>query len=71
MNFTSKELQSASKLRDEKRDIYNSSIQLTNLYAQLENAEVQLSECGKVEAQIGEKTILSEKIKKAYEIKGE
>ena len=71
VNFTSKELQSASKLRDEKRDIYNSSIQLTNLYAQLENAEVQLSECGKVEAQIGEKTILSEKIKKAYEIKGE
>ena len=71
VNFTSKELQSASKLRDEKRDIYNSSIQLTNLYAQLENAEVQLSECGKVVAQIGEKTILSEKIKKAYEIKGE
>ena len=71
VNFTSKELQSASKLRDEKRDIYNSSIQLTNLYAQLESAEVQLSECGKVEAQIGEKTILSEKIKKAYEIKGE
>ena len=31
----------------------------------------RLSECGKVEAQIGEKTILSEKIKKAYEIKGE
>ena len=71
VNFTSKELQSASKLRDEKRDIYNSSIQLTNLYVQLESAEVQLSECGKVEAQIGEKTILSEKIKKAYEIKGE
>ena len=59
------------KLRDEKRDIYNSSIQLTNLYVQLESAEVQLSECGKEEAQIGEKTILSEKIKKAYEIKGE
>ena len=47
------------------------SVRIRLLYAQLENAEVQLSECGKVEAQIGEKTILSEKIKKAYEIKGE
>ena len=71
MNSATKELQSASRLRDEKRDIYNSATQLKTLYAQLEDAQAQLAECRKTEAQIGEKTILSENIKKAYDIKGE
>ena len=70
-NSAAEELQSVSKLRDEKRDIYNSATQLKSLYAQLETAQVQLSECMEVEIQIGEKAILAEKIKKAYEIKGE
>ena len=70
-NSAAEELQSVSKLRDEKRDIYNNATQLKSLYAQLETAQAQLSECMEVEIQIGEKAILTEKIKKAYEIKGE
>ena len=71
MNSAKKELESASKIRDEKRDIYNNAIQLKALYSQLETAISQLEECNVAEAQIKEKIILSDQIKKAYEIKGE
>ena len=71
MNSARKELENTLKIRDEKRDIYNSAAQLKNLYAQLEAATAQLTECNGAEPQIKEKVLLSDKIRKAYEIKGE
>ncbi len=70
-NSAKKELEAASKIRDEKRDIYNNAIQLNVLYSQLEKAVKQLEECRDAEVQIKEKITLSDQIKKAYEIKGE
>ncbi len=71
MNSAKKELEAVSKIRDEKRDIYNTANQLKALYSQLEKAVKQLEECRATEAQIREKITLSDQIKKAYEIKGE
>lgn len=71
MDSATEELTTVSALRDEKRDLYNSAAQLKNLYTQLEAAATQLARCREEEAGIKEKICLSEKITKAYEIKGE
>ena len=54
-----KDLDTLSKLRDEKRDAYTSASQLQGLYNQLEEALFELKACEDVEAQIKEKMLLS------------
>ena len=66
-----KDLDTLSKLRDEKRDAYTSASQLQGLYNQLEEALFELKACEDVEAQIKEKMLLSEHIRTAYEIQAE
>ena len=66
-----KDLDTLSKLRDEKRDAYTSASQLQGLYNQLEEAFFELKACEDVEAQIKEKMLLSEHIRTAYEIQAE
>ena len=66
-----KDLDTLSKLRDEKRDAYTSASQLQGLYNQLEAALLKLKACEDVEAQIKEKMHLSEHIRTAYEIQAE
>ena len=66
-----KDLDTLSKLRDEKRDAYTSASQLQGLYNQLEAALLELKACEDVEAQIKEKMLLSEHIRIAYEIQAE
>ena len=66
-----KDLDTLSKLRDEKRDAYTSASQLQGLYNQLEAALLKLKACEDAEAQIKEKMLLSEHIRTAYEIQAE
>lgn len=66
-----KELDVRSKIRDEKRDAHTSASQLQSLYHQLEAAMFELKACEEAEAQMKEKTTLSENIRTAYEIKAE
>lgn len=66
-----KDLDTLSKLRDEKRDAYTSASQLQGLYNQLEEALFELKACEDVEAQIKEKMLFSEHIRTAYEIQAE
>lgn len=66
-----KDLDTLSKIRDEKRDAYTSVSQLQGLYNQLEAALLELKACEESEAQMKEKGTLSDRIRTAYEIKAE
>ena len=66
-----KDLDTLSKLRDEKRDAYTNASQLQGLYDQLETALLELKACEESEAQMKENGILSDHIRTAYEIKAE
>ena len=66
-----KSLDLLSKIRDEKRDFYTNSKQLSDLYGQLEAATMKLEQCNAVEEQMKENMLLAERIRQSYEIKGE
>ena len=66
-----KDLDTLSKIRDEKRDAYTNASQLQGLYDQLEAALLALKACEELEVQMKEKETLSERIRTAYEIKAE
>ena len=66
-----KALENASRIRDEKRDIYTSTRQLQGLFAQKNAAEEALKMCQETEARVKEEEQLVGKIRSAYEVKGE
>lgn len=66
-----KELDTFSRIRDEKRDVYTNASQLQGLYNQLEAALLELKACEETEEQMKKKEVRSERIGTAYEIKAE